>query len=326
VPRASEARVRDQALPAQREGQGTRALHQEGTAARVMTPELIQAPDGRLIEAFVGGPSDGVPLILCHGTPSCGMLFRGWVEACASLGVCLIGYSRPGYGRSDRLEGRAVSDCVTDVDAVARVLELDRFYVLGHSGGGAPALACAALMPDRVLAAATVAGAAPSSAEGLDWLAGQEEENVQEWEAALAGGETLRVLLEDWAAEMLSEDEGEAESLGSLVSDADRASITPETSAFAAARRAHTLSGGIWGWFDDDIAETKPWGFDVGQIRVPVSVWHGGHDQFVPPAHGEWLAGAIPGARARFRPDEGHFSLIDTKFHELAEDLLASAR
>jgi pimeloyl-ACP methyl ester carboxylesterase len=278
---------------------------------------------------FVGGPAGGVPLVLHHGTPSCGMLYRGWVEACEERGVRLVGFSRPGYGRSERLEGRTVRDVVPDVEALAGELGLDRFYVLGHSGGGAHALACAALLPERVLGAATVAGAAPHGAEGLDWLEGQEEENVEEWHAALAGGDTLRRLLEEWAAEMLGEadeptsSEG-AESLGSLVSDADRASITPQTAAFAAERRKHTLSNGIWGWFDDDIAETKPWGFEVAEIHVPVTVWHGGQDRFVPPAHGEWLAQAIPGARTQFRPDEGHFSLVDTKFHELVEDMLAS--
>jgi pimeloyl-ACP methyl ester carboxylesterase len=259
------------------------------------------------------------------------MLFQGWVEACAERGLRLIGYSRPGYGGSARQEGRTMADCVADVEAVADALGLDRLCVLGHSGGGAHALACAALMPERVLAAATVAGAAPHDAAGLDWLAGQEEENVDEWQAALAGGETLRRLLEDWAAEMLGEAEAPAstdgtESLGSLVSDADRAAITPETAAFAAARRKHTLSAGIWGWFDDDIAETKPWGFELGEIRVPVSIWHGGQDHFVPPAHGAWLADAIPTAEPRFRPDEGHFSLVDTKFGELVDDLVARSQ
>jgi pimeloyl-ACP methyl ester carboxylesterase len=285
-----------------------------------------------VLEAFVGGPADGVPLILCHGTPGCGMLYRGWVEACAERGVRLVGYSRPGYGRSSRQEGRTVSDCCADVECVADELGFDRFFVLGHSGGGAHALACAALLPERVLAAATVAGAAPHDAPGLDWLAGQEEENVREWNAALAGGDTLRVLLEEWAAEMLDESAEEpassdaVDSFDSMVSDADRASITPETSAFAAERRKHALSTGIWGWFDDDIAETQPWGFDVSEISVPVTVWHGAQDRFVPPSHSEWLAGAIPGARTELRSDEGHFSIVETKFHELVEDLLANSR
>jgi pimeloyl-ACP methyl ester carboxylesterase len=258
------------------------------------------------------------------------MLYRGWVDACAERGVRLVGYSRPGYGESDRREGRTMTDCVEDVAAVAEALGFDRFYVLGHSGGGPRALACAALLPDRVLAAATVAGPAPHYAPGLDWLAGQEEENVEEWHAALAGGETLRRLLEEWAAEMLDESDEPAgsdgvESFESMVSDADRASITPATKAFAAERRGHTLSAGIWGWFDDDIAETLPWGFDLGEIEVPVTVWHGAQDRFVPPAHGEWLANAIRGARLELRPDEGHFSMVDAKFHELVDDLLANS-
>src|SRR5919201_1947452 len=94
---------------------------------------LIKTLDGRVLEAFTGGTTDGVPLILHHGTPSCGMLYQGWVEACAERGLRLIGYSRPGYGGSERHEGRTMADCVADVEAVAHALRLDRLYVLGHS-------------------------------------------------------------------------------------------------------------------------------------------------------------------------------------------------
>ena len=293
----------------------------------------VQTPDGRRLEVFAGGHDGGVPLIWNHGTPSCGMLYRGWVEACASRGLRLVGYSRPGYGESDRHEGRSVADCARDVAAVADALAADRFYVAGHSGGGSHALACAALLGDRVLAAAVIAAAAPRDAGGLDWLAGQGEENVEEFEAALAGGETLRTLLEEWRAEMLGESseaaseapaaEDAAAALGSLVSDADRAAITPETSAFAAARREHALRPGIWGWFDDDLTETKPWGFELDQITCPVAVWHGGQDRFVPFAHGRWLAANIPGASARLLEGERHFSIVDLKFDRVVDNLVA---
>ena len=296
------------------------------------TDELIlTTPDGRELEVFAAAPVGGDALILLHGTPSCGMLYRGWIDACAARGVRLVGYSRPGYGRSTRQEGRSVADCAGDVATVADALGAARFYVAGHSGGGAHALACAALLPDRVIAAATIAGAAPRDADGLDWLAGQGEENVEEFQAALEGGDRLRALLEQWRDEMLGDAQAPAggeddptAALGSLVSDADRAAITPETSAFATRRRRHALAPGIWGWFDDDITETRPWGFELADIRVPTTVWHGGQDRFVPFAQGQWLAANVPGATARLIREEGHFSIIDMRFDRVVDDLLAA--
>jgi len=298
-------------------------------SARPVTRAIVAAAGGRELEVFTAGPADGPAVLLLHGTPSCGMLFDGWVEACAARGVRLVGYSRPGYGASTRHAGRSVADCAADVTVVATALGLRDLCLVGHSGGGSHALACAALLPDRVRAAAVIAGAAPRDAEGLDWLAGQGEENVQEWRAALAGGERLRALLERWREEMLDgsdDDAGEGtESLGSLVSDADRASITPETAAFAAVRRRHALAPGIWGWYDDDLTETKHWGFELRSICVPVAVWHGGQDGFVPYAHGEWLAANVPGAVPRLDPAEGHFSIVDRRFGDVVGDLLALA-
>lgn len=128
-------------------------------------------------------------------------------------------------------------------------------------------------------------------------------------------------MLGETSAEPAPAAEDPVAGLGSLVSDADRAAITPATSAFAAARRDHALARGIWGWFDDDLTETKPWGFDVSAISRPVAVWHGGQDRFVPVGHGEWLAANIPGA-PRIVSDEGHFSLVDLRFDQLLDDLL----
>lgn len=296
-----------------------------------MDHQLIQMSGGRQLEVFSAGPPDGVAVLMNHGTPGCGMLFSGWVEEAASRGLRLVGYSRPGYGESYRYEGRVVADCAWDVAAVADAARADRFYVTGHSGGGSHALACAALLPERVIAVATIAAAAPHDAPGLDWLAGQHAVNLEEYEAALAGGETLRSLLEGVRADLLDESEDSASSSEdedeqSFFSAADEASITETSSAFARERRRHALALGVWGWFDDDIAEVRPWGFEVDSIAVPVAIWHGGEDRLVPFAHGEWLAANVPGASPRLLPSEGHISIVESCFGEVLYHLVSLQR
>jgi pimeloyl-ACP methyl ester carboxylesterase len=281
--------------------------------------------DGRRLEVFDAGPPDGQLLIMNHGTPGSGMIYERWAECCARHGIRLASYSRPGYGGSTRLEGRSVAHCAADVAGVAGALGADQFYVEGHSGGGAHALACAALLGDRVLAAAIIAGAAPKDAEGFDWWAGNAEENLEEFRAAERGGETLRGLLEEWRDEILGPsghdtDESLA-SLGSLVSATDRAVITPELFAFQRTRWRHSISTSIWGWFDDDLSEMKPWGFEIDSIEVPVSIWHGEDDKFVPRSHAEWLMANVPGATRHMLPGEGHWSIKERRLDEVLESL-----
>ena len=111
------------------------------------------------------------------------------------LGVRLISFDRPGYGGSDRLDSRRVADVVPDVVAIADELELERFAVLGRSGGGPHALACAALLPDRVTRAGVLVSLAPWEAEGLDWFAGMSDSNVREYTAAATAPESLTAQL-----------------------------------------------------------------------------------------------------------------------------------
>ena len=112
------------------------------------------------------------------------------------------------------------------------------------------------------------------------------------------------------------------EALGGLVSDADKVALTWELGAFLADNMREGLRGGIWGWFDDDLAFTRDWGFRLSSISVPVTVWHGGQDRMVPFRHSEWLASRIPGARARLEPDHGHLSLAVGSFGRILDDLL----
>jgi pimeloyl-ACP methyl ester carboxylesterase len=286
-------------------------------------PAELLLPDGRCLEYSVAGPADGALLVSHHGTPSAGRLFAPFVDVAAARGLGTVTYSRPGYASSSRMAGRTVTGCVADVAAIADHLGVDRFFVTGRSGGGPHALACAALIPERVLACATVASVAPWGAEGLAFLDGMAEENVEEFAATLAGPDELRAYLRSMADRILAaEPEAMADELGGLVSGVDAEALGGGFGSFASDLVRDGLRPGIWGWFDDDLALTGPWGFEVEEIRVPVTVWHGGHDQAVPLAHGSWLASRIPGARPELHPDHGHFSLAVARYADLLDDLI----
>ena len=285
----------------------------------------VKTLDGRSLDAAVAGPEDGTPLVFHHGTPGAVILFEPFIEDAAKRGFHFITYSRPGYGGSTRHPGRTVADCATDVSALIDHLGAPRFCTIGWSGGGPHALACAALLPDRVIAAATIAGVAPYPAEGLDWLAGMGEENVEEFGAALAGPEELGSYLEG-EARALADVRGDEiiEALGDLVSDVDKAALTGALGDLLAENFHEALGEGMWGWFDDDLAFVRDWGFRLSSIRVPTTIWQGAQDRMVPFAHGDWLAAAVPSVRARLEPDHGHLSLAVGSFGRILDELIAS--
>lgn len=284
----------------------------------------LSPPDGRTLEAIVEGPSDGTLVVMHHGTPgSAGEIWPPHIEAAAERGLRLAAYSRPGGAGSERHQGRSVADCAADAAAVADSLGADRFYTLGGSGGGPHTLACAALLPDRVIAAATIASVAPFDAEGLEWSAGMGEENLEEFAAAQAGPDELEAFMERWATELRTiTSEQVLDSLGDLVSEPDAAVLTGEYADFAAASIRDALRSGVWGWFDDDVALLGDWGFELSEIEVPVDLWHGNDDRFVPQAHGRWLADQVAGANVHLLEGHGHLSLAVAHFGQILDDML----
>ena len=283
----------------------------------------IPMPDGRDLEVVRHGPADGRVLVSHVGTPSAPDEFLPLMRAVEERGWQLVSHARPGYAGSTRRPGRTVADDAADVAAVLDRLGLDRFLTLGRSGGGPHALACAALLPDRCDGAATIASIAPWEAEGLDFTAGMGPENVEEYGAAASSAAELEAFLADVAPGMAeATGDGIADALGGLVGDADRRALTGEIADGIARQVRRALSAGTAGWFDDDIAFVTPWGFDLDAIGVPVSVWHGADDRFVPFSHGEWLAAHVPGARVHLYEDEGHISLVG-QLPRILEDLVS---
>jgi pimeloyl-ACP methyl ester carboxylesterase len=285
---------------------------------------LSVSVDGRMLEVVLAGPQDGVPLFSHHGMPGAAEMLDPLVAIGAERNLRHITYSRPGYGRSDRLEGRSVASCAVDVAAVADALGYDRFYSVGSSGGGPHSIACAALLPERVIAAATIACPAPVDAAGLDWAAGMTKENLAEIAATRGSDDELEHYLQ-LQADSMSETTAEeiVTSLGDLVSDVDRQAVSGALGEFIVRELAHSLSTGVWGWFDDDRALFgRDWGFDLGEIRVPLSLWHGEQDKFVPIAHGRWLAEHVR-ADVHVLQDRGHMSLSLDYYGDLLDELLA---
>jgi pimeloyl-ACP methyl ester carboxylesterase len=281
--------------------------------------------DGRQLEVLAAGPEGGLPLVMHNGTPVGLVAYPPMMEAAAARGLRLIICARPGYGESTPRPGRLVADVTGDVAAALDEIGEPHFVTVGWSGGGPHALACAARLPGRCLAAATMAGVAPYGADGLDWLAGMGEENVTEFGAAVAGEGPLVGYLETEASGLATITGPEvAEGLGGLVSAADKAAATGGFADYLAASFRAAVRGGVAGWRDDDLAFVADWGFTMAEAGVgaPVAIWQGDQDMMVPWAHGNWLAGHVPGARAHLVAGEGHLTLGVTSFGAILDDLL----
>ena len=290
-----------------------------------MEPRSIELPDGRRLDVWVEGPADGIPLVFHAGTPGSGLPFEPFVRTLADRGLRSVSWSRPGYGDSTRQPGRSVADVVDDTAAVLDQIGADRAYVAGWSGGGPHALACAALMANRVIGTTTIASVAPYPAEGLDWLADMGAENIDEFGAVLEGPAAIERFLDGvWPTFRDVSADDVAAAFGDLVDDVDRGAVTGTFAAFISAQMHEGLRESFAGWLDDDFAFAKPWGFDLDSIPGRVHVWQGAHDRMVPFAHGQWLAAHIPTACAHLLPEHGHLSLAVDSFPAILDEMIAS--
>lgn len=282
----------------------------------------IELADGRTVEIITDGPVNGLPLLFQSGTPCAAVLFPPLIAAASNHGLRTVAYSRPGYANSTPKPGRSVADCAPDIVAVLDAINAHTFVTVGWSGGGPHALACAALLPGRCAAAASIGSVAPFGVDGLDWFAGMASNNVEEFSIAAEGEAVLTPALEDWANGLAQIDGASiATSLGGMVTDVDRAALAGQFADFVAASFRGGVSAGIAGWRDDDLAFTRHWGFSLADITAPVALWHGDQDVLVPFAHGEWLATHVPHARANLRSGAGHLSLVGVGISEIIDDL-----
>ena len=261
----------------------------------------VEADDGRILHAYDVGPTerdDELVLLWHHGTPNIGAPPEPLFLAAEALGLRWIGYDRPGYGGSAPRPDATVGSAAIDAARVADHLEIDRFAVFGHSGGGPRAMACGALLGDRILAVVSVSAPAPWPAEGLDFFAGMSDGGVRELGAAANGG---RRALEH----ILATTDFDPESF----TTADWSALNGEWSWFDGIVKAGTAHG-FGGMIDDDLAAMSPWGFDVSQVSKPMLIMHGTGDRMVPSSHAQWLAARCPRAELRLQAGQGHISVL----------------
>jgi pimeloyl-ACP methyl ester carboxylesterase len=259
--------------------------------------QIVATPDGRRLCFAEWGALDGIPVLSMHGTPGCRLLDarrieQRFEELLAGLGIRLITYDRPGYGRSDRKRGRTVADTAGDVATIADALEVQRFAVVGGSSGSAHALAVAALLPERVFRVACVAPMAPYDQLGSDEWSKDQLDGVRKYVAACLQGEGQ-------AAEQIAGED--AEMREAAHDDPNQADVTEQT------------RNGIWGWVDDELAVLSAWGFDCHHVAAPTALWYDPDEKVLPAQHSRWLADAIPTATLVSTNALGHGSAGDPK-------------
>lgn len=256
----------------------------------------ITLPDGRTLHGYDTG-GDGAPVMWHHGTPNTGTPPKPLQTLADALGLRWVSFDRPGYGGSTANPGRSVADAAADAAALADGLHLDRFAVVGHSGGGPHAIACAALQPGRITAVVSLGGLAPLDAEGLDWFAGMGPTSNAALRAAQQGVAAKRVHENDHADAPID------------FTARDWTTLTGAWGWLGEVAAAGAASG-IEALIDDDNAFVTPWGVDLDAIVAPVLLVHGADDHVVPPGHSAWLAEHIAHSELWLVEGESHISSL----------------
>jgi len=285
----------------------------------------LTTSDGRALANVERGAADGFPVILSHGTPGSRFARHPDPELYERHGARVVAYDRPGYGGSDPQLGRSVADAPADIAAIADELGFESFAVVGGSGGAPHALACGALLADRVVRVGALVTPAPPDAENFDFFEGLADLNVKEFNEALAGREAIEAFLEPYVEGIRADPDAVIEQILTELPEVDR-KLASRSEFRAVMKESFTeaVRQGSRGWADDDLAFAKPWGFDLGDVTVETRVWQGELDVLTPRPHGEYVASRLPNARFEVLEGGGHF--LDKEWSVVLDWLAADAR
>jgi pimeloyl-ACP methyl ester carboxylesterase len=282
-----------------------------GTAPTVaVAATVLRLGDGRLLTFAEYGAPDGAPVLAFHGTPGSRFQLTALDEAARATGVRLIVPDRPGYGASDPHPARRLADWPDDVAAVADHLRLDRFGVLGVSGGAPHALACTVGLPERVRRLTVVSGVAPPEC----WAPSPRSGRLEQAVALLmrSGGTVLRLLIAIGLTLVRRAPTLALRLYRRVLPPADRRIVAdPRLAAQLREeirRQPRTTAAAV---VQDLGLFARPWGVELADVSVPIDVWHGDADRAVPVEHARALAAILPGAAYHELPRSGHFLLVE---------------
>jgi len=280
------------------------------------TPNHILLNDGRRLSFDEFGDRQGKPVFYFHGFPGSRLEASLAARIAIDTRVRFIGIDRPGYGLSSFKPGRALADWADDVIGLADALGIDRFSILGVSGGGPYAVACACKIPDRLDAVGIVCGMGPVAVPGLlsdmPWMYRHGLRIAGRFpKIATALYPFSAFFFRYYPERMLSY-------ISSKVAEPDKIALrNPDLSDVLCTSFQEAFRRSLQWPAADVVLYSRPWGFDLADIRIPVHLWHGEKDRIVPPAMGHHVAETIPACRATFYADEGHFSIILNRMKEI---------
>lgn len=266
--------------------------------------------DGRRLAYAEYADAGGSPVLLFHGLPGSRLSWGLLPGSQFPPDLRIIAPDRPGYGLSDAKPGRTLLEWANDVEALADALELERFAVLGVSGGGPGALACAFRMPERLTSVGVVSSAAPTDAPGV--FRGMSRTNrffmKLAWRWPWLSAVNTRLLTSVIRRNPLRY----IDTMKVKVHDVDKSVLAlPGIRAMLAADFAEALRTGAQGMIDDmDANHGRPWGFSLQEIETRVFLWTCELDRSVPPAMGDYLARMIPDCEATLVADAGHLWVL----------------
>ncbi|HEV7707808.1 MAG TPA: alpha/beta hydrolase [Asanoa sp.] len=282
----------------------------------------LTLPDGRAIDYFDGGDPSGRPIFFQPGSPNTRIMGKLWHPAAQAAGVRLISVSRPGYGGSTAIVDRPTLSAVgRDLAALATLLGLAEYAVIGSSGGGPYAVAAAALDPQRVRALGVVAGAGPwRELADPSWEPEERACLARLDEGDLAGARAdMRHLVENvWQADLRKLD-GDAR-LNAWLGDDPLAGDEAYRAIMADAMRA--VLEGTEGAVFDGLAIGAGWDIDLRAIQAPTLLWYGGADEACPVTYGHWYAERIANAQLVVFPEDDHLAVGDSHRLEVLTALL----
>lgn len=286
-----------------------------------MADERLALPDGTRISYLDVGAADGDVVLYLHGTPSSRLQAGGPVAAVAAdLGLRLVAPDRPGCGDSTFFR-YSVNDYARLTARFADALAIGRFGVLGTSGGGRYAAACAAVLGDRVRRVALVASTAPADLPGARQT--RSREDAFAYALAVRAPWLFRAWMAVFARKLRRRPDAWRTALPPLCAADQRVLQRPAAQAALRSALGEAFRHGARGVAHDYRLEALPWGVELTAIRAPVDVWQGADDTLVDVRAAQLLSAAVPGATRHELPGEGHFSLI---IDHVAEYLAPFAR